>query len=85
MYKDKIKCLCIIFAISFTLKLRDSFLKSCNKSDSIWTSRVGFNSAIKYTSKILRVNFLNGAFANDWPTELVRYVAIQMLSGVWFF
>ena len=48
-----------IFTILLKVKLYHS--KNCNKSDSIWSLGVTFNSVTKYGSKILKLNFLIGA------------------------
>ena len=53
IHKVKIKHLCGIFVVLFTLKLCNSILKEVIKSYSIWSSRVDMKSAIKHTSKVL--------------------------------
>ena len=41
----------------------------CNKSDSIWSLRIGFKRAIKYVSKTLRLNFLIGVFETIYHSK----------------
>ena len=48
--------------------------------EQIWHN----HSAIKYASKILRVNFFNWSTENNWPIEVVCFVVIQMLWGARF-
>ena len=64
IHKVKIKHLCGIFVVLFTLKLRNFILKEVHQvllNLIIRLSGVDIKSAIKHTTKILCVYFLTGA------------------------
>ena len=84
IYKVKIKCLCGIFTVLFTVSYVIPFSTRCIKSGSIGSLRVGFNSTTKYASEILRVNFLTEALQITAQLKWCLMLLFKYFEGFYF-
>ena len=57
------------------------YLKRCNKSDSVWSFRVGFMVAIRYASNILHASFLFGTLQITFQLNIWVILSFKSLDG----